>query len=110
MRLRRSQAAQHSAAEWVWTRVRPRYSQMPASGVSARSLHAGFRRFRDATPMGYLKNYRLAMARKALKAGGQGGVSVTNVALACGFTHLSKFARDYHERYGERPSDTLRAM
>lgn len=80
------------------------------SGVSARSLHAGFRRFRDATPMGYLKNYRLAMARKALKAGGQGGVSVTNVALACGFTHLSKFARDYHERYGERPSDTLRAM
>ncbi len=80
------------------------------SGVSARSLHAGFRRFRDATPMGYLKNHRLAMARAALREGADSGTSVTTVALACGFTHLSKFARDYFERYGERPSETLRAM
>lgn len=80
------------------------------SGVSARSLHAGFRRFRDATPMGYLKNYRLALARGALLKGAEDGGSVTDVALACGFTHLSKFARDYHERYGERPSATLRRM
>lgn len=80
------------------------------SGVSARSLHAGFRRFRDATPMGYLKNHRLALARAALREGADTGASVTSVALACGFTHLSKFARDYFERYGERPSETLRAM
>ena len=80
------------------------------SGVSARSLHAGFRRFRDATPMGYLKNHRLALARTALRGGAESGVSVTNVALSCGFTHLSKFARDYFERYGERPSETLRAV
>lgn len=79
------------------------------SGVSARSLHAGFRRFRDTTPMGYLKNYRLTMARTMLQGGAESCVSVTNVALACGFTHLSKFARDYFERYGERPSETLRA-
>lgn len=78
------------------------------SGVSARSLHAGFRRFRDATPMGYLKNHRLSLARTALRNGVGNGVSVTDVALNCGFTHLSKFARDYHERYGERPSSTLR--
>ena len=31
----RGQPAQHIAAEWVWTRCRPRYSQMPASGSSA---------------------------------------------------------------------------
>lgn len=79
------------------------------SGVSARSLHAGFRRFRDATPMGYLKNYRLTLARNMLKDGVETGATVTNVALACGFTHLSKFARDYFERYGEKPSETLRA-
>lgn len=79
------------------------------SGVSARSLHAGFRRFRDSTPMGYLKNHRLSLARSALQKGAEKGVSVTDVALACGFTHLSKFARDYFERYGERPSTTLRA-
>lgn len=80
------------------------------SGVSARSLHAGFRRFRDATPMGYLKNYRLALAHRRLKEGADRGLSVTDVALACGFTHLSKFARDYQERYGERPSCTLKRL
>ena len=31
----RLQPAQHIAAEWVWMRLRPRYSQMPASGSKA---------------------------------------------------------------------------
>ncbi len=78
------------------------------SGVSGRSLHAGFRRFRNTTPMGYLKDYRLGLAREALKTGVDNNLSVTEVALSCGFTHLSKFARDYQERFGERPSVTLR--
>lgn len=80
------------------------------SGVSARSLHAGFRRFRDTTPMAYLKNYRLTLANQQLKEAADKGVSVTDVALACGFTHLSKFARDYLERFGERPSCTLKRL
>lgn len=77
------------------------------SGISARSLHAGFRRFRNITPMTYLKNVRLDMARKMLLDGAKDGLSVTDVALGCGFNHLSKFARDYAERFGERPSATL---
>lgn len=80
------------------------------SGVSARSLHAGFRRFRDTTPMVYLKNHRLDLARRRLKSGGRAGLSVTEAALACGFTHLSKFAHDYFERFGERPSATLKGV
>ena len=80
------------------------------SGVSARSLHAGFRRFRDTTPMVYLKNHRLDLAHRQLKAAADDGLSVTEVALACGFTHLSKFARDYLDRFGERPSATLKRM
>jgi AraC-like DNA-binding protein len=80
------------------------------SGVSARSLHAGFRRFRDDTPMGYLKNHRLTLAHAALKQAADRGHSVTDVALACGFTHLSKFARAYQERFGQRPSETLRGI
>ncbi|WP_244970418.1 AraC family transcriptional regulator [Novosphingobium aerophilum] len=78
------------------------------SGVSARSLHTGFRRFRGTTPMAYLKNCRLALARQQLQAGAELGLTVTEVALACGFSHLSKFARDYTERFGERPSATLK--
>jgi AraC-like DNA-binding protein len=80
------------------------------SGVSARSLHAGFRRFRGTTPMNFLKNRRLLLAHQQLGTAAGSGVSVTDVALACGFTHLSKFARDYQERFGERPSETLRRM
>lgn len=81
-----------------------------ASGVSGRSLHAGFRRFRSETPMGYLKKHRLDLAHRKLKTAIEHGQSVTDVAFACGFTHLSKFARYYQERFGERPSDTLRQL
>lgn len=80
------------------------------SGVSARSLHAGFRRFRDTTPMKYLKLRRLSLAREQLEHAADYGLSVTEVALQCGFTHLSKFARDYQEWFGERPSETLKRI
>lgn len=78
------------------------------SGVSARSLHAGFRRFRNMSPMTYLRNHRLNLANRELKKAVDCGLSVTDVAFSCGFTHLSKFARYYLERFGERPSATLR--
>jgi transcriptional regulator GlxA family with amidase domain len=32
---------------------------------------------------------------------------VTEIAMACGFTHMSKFARDFAARFGERPSALL---
>lgn len=80
------------------------------SGVSGRSLHTGFRRFRDTTPMAYLKNHRLALARWALGQASDRPLSVTEVALNCGFTHLSRFARDYFTRYGEYPSTSLRRL
>ncbi|WP_411817204.1 AraC family transcriptional regulator [Hyphococcus sp. DH-69] len=78
------------------------------SGVSARSLHTGFQQFRNTTPMRYLKEYRLQLSRKRLKEAVDRNESVTDVAMACGFTHLSKFARDYNELFGELPSQTLK--
>jgi AraC-like DNA-binding protein len=36
--------------------------------------------------------------------------SVTVIAMACGFTHMSRFALEYRRRFGERPSDTLRRV
>ena len=79
-----------------------------ASGVSKRSLHAGFRRYYGVPPMIYLRNVRLDLARLKLSGAGGGGATVTDIALDCGFTHLSKFARAYSERFGELPSQTLR--
>lgn len=60
--------------------------------------------------MTYLKNCRLVLANRQLREGADSGLTVTEVALACGFTHLSKFARDYFERFGERPSATLKRL
>lgn len=77
-----------------------------AAGASARSLQAGFRRFRDTTPTAFVRAVRLEAARRALANGN--GSSVTDIALENGFGHLGKFARVYKERFGETPSETWR--
>ena len=79
------------------------------AGVSTRTLFAGFRDFRRVAPMTYLKSYRLDKARQALQGGEASGVTgVTKVALDSGFSHLGRFAKHYHSRFGELPSMTAR--
>ena len=58
-------------------------------------------------PFDYLKKLLLDRARRELFAGEADAVSVTDVALKHGYGHLSRFARDYHEAFGEFPSETL---
>jgi AraC-like DNA-binding protein len=77
-----------------------------AAGVSERTLHRGFRSFRDTTPMAHLKSVRLVAARRALLEDRH--ASITTVATALGLPHLGKFAREYRRRFGELPSQTLR--
>jgi AraC-like DNA-binding protein len=77
-----------------------------AAGAGPRTLQAGFRRFRETTPMAYLKTVRLDKARRDLAEGRC--ASVTDAAFKNGFGHLGKFARDYRARFGEAPSTTLR--
>ena len=79
-----------------------------AAGVSARALQMAFRRFRDTTPMAYLRALRLDMARAELARAARDGGSVASIALAHGFGSLSRFAADYRARFQESPSDTLR--
>ena len=78
------------------------------TGVSTRSLFYGFRRWRDTTPMAYLKRLRLDVAREALRSAARTGASVTEVAMAVGFYHLSRFSSEYKARFGETPSVTLK--
>lgn len=76
--------------------------------VSERTLQTGFRRYRDTTPMEYLRDYRLELAREELKKAALNGRTVTEIALNCGFNHPGKFAKCYRERFGESPSQTRR--
>lgn len=77
------------------------------AGVSSRSLFAGFRRFRDTTPMNHLKEVRLKRVREALGRACPGDTTVTREALRWGFSHLGHFTAAYKRRFGESPSETL---
>jgi len=78
-----------------------------ASGVPGRTLLEHFKNHRSVSPMRYLRDARLARVRdKLLRA--DSDESVTQIALAWGFSHLGRFAGDYRARYGETPSQTYR--
>jgi len=79
------------------------------AGVSVRSLQEGFRRHVGVPPMTYLQQVRLAYAREELRHPRPGRDTVACVAHAWGFGHLGRFAAAYRERFGESPSETLRA-
>lgn len=79
------------------------------SGVSARALFDGFRRFRGTSPMVFLKSVRLERARDDLR-NALPGESVTEIACRWGFYQFGRFAAHYRRLFGELPSETLRKL
>jgi AraC-like DNA-binding protein len=77
-----------------------------AVNAGARNLFRTFRQNRGCSPMVFAKRVRLAHARDMLR-GGADGATVTDIALACGFQNLGRFANDYRQVFGETPSQTL---
>lgn len=78
------------------------------AGVSARSLQRHFRTALGVSPREYVQRVRLARAHDELRAARPGSVTVAEVALRCGFTHVPRFAAAYQRHYGVAPSATLR--
>lgn len=78
-----------------------------AVAVSVRTLESAFSTDLRTTPTGYIHDRRLDRIRAELADAGP-GTTVTSTALRWGVSHLSRFAHDYRERFGEAPSDTLR--
>ena len=79
------------------------------AGVPPRTLETHFKRFLGTTPLGWVRQARLTHARRALLAS-EGRVTVTDVAMDCGFSQLGRFAAQYCRRFGELPSETLRRI
>ena len=77
--------------------------------VGARTLQTSFRRWRGQTPLEFVRERRLAVARMRLMEPDT-ALSVTEVALSCGFHHLGRFSVLYREKFGTSPSETLRAV
>jgi transcriptional regulator GlxA family with amidase domain len=71
-------------------------------------LQEAFRRHLGTTPMSYLQELRLACAHDALVRADPTAVTVSQVALRCGFAHPGRFSLAYRANYGIPPSETLR--
>jgi len=81
-----------------------------AAGVVPRTLQYAFRRYRDTTPLAYLRRVRLAMAHEELSAAQPGdGTTVAAVATRWGYARTHRFAAVYREVYGALPFQTLRS-
>ncbi|MGH3242919.1 MAG: AraC family transcriptional regulator [Spirillospora sp.] len=79
-----------------------------AAGVGVRQLQAICRDQWGLTPTQLLRGVRLDHARAALIDAPPGPRTVTDVAGAAGYVHMSRFAAHYRQRFGETPTQTLR--
>lgn len=75
-----------------------------ATRTPVRTLLHGFRKFREATPMQFLRSFRLTQARERILQ--HRSRSITSIALECGFSNLGRFSREYATKFGELPSET----
>ncbi len=69
------------------------------AGMSRTQFAVTFKELVGATPMGYLANWRLDIARTELEAGRQ----VKTVASLCGFASPAAFSRAFSRRFGYPP-------
>ena len=75
--------------------------------LSRRTLHRAFAETLGMGPARYLTLQRLTVVRTELRRGEPPGIKVTDTAIKYGFWELGRFAREYRQIFGERPSETL---
>ena len=76
-------------------------------GLSVRQVQHVVRAEYGTTPLGLLRELRLAEAHRLLRAAAPADRTVAGIAHECGITHLGRFAQAYRERYGVTPAQTL---
>jgi AraC-like DNA-binding protein len=79
------------------------------TSASARSIFRHFRSSRGVSPLAFVKQLRLQRAKEMLERA-ELNPSVTETAVACGFSNFGHFASDYFKRFGERPSETIKRL
>ncbi|EJM58988.1 helix-turn-helix domain-containing protein [Pseudomonas sp. GM48] len=74
--------------------------------TTTRTLHFGFIETFGISPIAYIRNLRLASARRDLI--NKTWPTVTETAMFWNFHHLGRFSKAYQNAYGESPSETAR--
>jgi AraC-like DNA-binding protein len=78
-----------------------------AGRCSAKTLETVFRQTIGETPNRYLRRRRLWAAHRMLQDADPALATVTQIATACGFWELGRFAAAYRRLFGQLPSTTL---
>jgi transcriptional regulator GlxA family with amidase domain len=78
-------------------------------GLSERGLRNAFYGVHGMSPKRWILTERLMRSQTALRQPGNVAMTVTSVAADHGFYQLGRFAGMYRQRFGETPSETLRA-
>lgn len=82
------------------------------AGSMCMSVSTFFRRVKEATGMGckrYVRTVRLQKVLSGLKNARGGGqpVTISNIAIRCGFSSLSAFDKAFRKDYGISPSEYI---
>ena len=75
------------------------------AGTNPRQLDRLFRRHLGTSPSAHYRDIRLVRASGLLR---QSDLSISEIAVSCGFTSPSHLARHFRARYGARPSEYRR--
>lgn len=78
-----------------------------AAGVSERTMRTIIKEQFDLGPSRYLRMRRLQMLHDALALASPYGTTVAAVSARFGYTHGGRMASEYHDLFGEYPSQTL---
>lgn len=109
--LRPSAAARHRIVSRAWDYMRAHADEpvsvpqlCAAAGASRRGLQYAFEEVMNLSPVSYLHVMRLNRVRAEIRSRHQD--SVGDIATRWGFWHLSRFAAEYRQLFGELPSAT----
>jgi AraC-like DNA-binding protein len=78
-----------------------------ATGVCSRLLQKAFAQHCGCSPMRFVTQARLQRIRRVLETA-TSDLKIVDVMMNYGLTQGGKFAREYHQLFGEKPSETLK--
>ncbi len=78
--------------------------------TSPRNLQEAFKKYRDYSPMTFLKLRKIHMAHKSILASKGGICLIKEIALQVGIHDLNRFSQNYFKVFGELPSETIKNL
>lgn len=115
MKLPQSRQQRHKVAVDAQHYIREHLAELPTAldlcrhvNVHERVLQYCFQDVFGVTPTAFIKNLRLHEVRRELRADTEHAKTIGDVAARWGFWHPSRFAAEYRQLFGEKPSETHR--